>query len=80
MSGIKYKGLNEQLSPEEMGTFTELLFRLVRWSEGGVNGVLWLGNEETGEKMQVHLDAHDAVLCEMHALEELDKTVGRTLQ
>jgi hypothetical protein len=37
-------------------------------------------DEDTGEQMQVHLDAHDAVLCEMHALEELDKTIERTLQ
>lgn len=80
MSGIKYNGFNEQLTSEEMLTFTELLFRLVRSSEGAVNGTLWRISEETGERMHIHLDAHDAVLCEMHALEQLDNTIGRTLQ
>jgi hypothetical protein len=77
---IKYPNMNEKLNEEETATFVELLVRMVRWSEGGINGVLFFVNRDTGEQMQIHIDAHDAVMCEMEHLKNLDNTVGSTVQ
>lgn len=78
--GIKYSDLNDELSKDELAEFVTLLARLVRWSEGAVSGTLVYANETTGETMRIHIDAHDAVVCEMHKLAQLDKTVGSEIQ
>lgn len=70
-----------ELSEEEMANFCHVLGVLVKKSGGMFEGRLFATAIETGERVEIHLQAHDSVLCEMHRLEELGKSVGgETLQ
>lgn len=77
---IEYPDNNQRLTQEEAQQFCYLLARLVRFTRGGFVGELVFDNANSGEEMLIHLDAHDAKMCDvahkMRELEQLDRSVG----
>lgn len=68
----------EDISDEDMALFADVLRRLTTSPEGPCEFFAVLLSEHVGtkERREIHIHAHDAVLCEMRRLEEIDKTVG----
>lgn len=67
------------MSEEEMATFCELMKKLVESNGGGIYGMITVVNNDTGKSLTLHVDIHDAALCEHRMLENIDATIG-TLQ
>lgn len=67
---------NTEFTEEQIATFCEVLTGLVTKCGGMFEGRLFAVALDNGEKREIHVQAHDAVWCEMQRLEGLDMHVG----